>query len=98
MLVIGHSIDMLDGFNSEKLTACSICYFLECFLACQSYISWKAAEPCVEHYRTILIDVGGCGFHRALLFVFLTNSDGAGDRVANVDRGDKLELHRRREE
>ena len=71
MVAIGHSIDMLDGFCSENLSASSISYFSQYFLACQPYISRKAAETCIEHCRTILVDVASRGFHRTLLFVFL---------------------------
>ena len=64
----------------------------------QPHIRREPAEARPQHLYAILIDRRGCGVEQALLLVLLGKGDGAGDGVANGDRGHIVEMHLGRQE
>src|SRR5260370_2805500 len=67
------------------------------FLACQPDISGKPAKARFKHLYSILVHKAGRSMHQALLLVLLRESDRAGDGVADVDGGEIVKVHLRRE-
>jgi len=67
-------------------------------LPCQPDMRRKPAKLRPQHLHAILIDERACGVEQALLLVLLGKGDGAGDSIADSNRGDIVEMHLRCQE